>query len=58
MLHEVSDATQRSSSSKNAGPSLRAKKVRRTFWSLGRTRNVFLTKMDARTGNEIQLQPV
>ena len=37
---------QTSSSSKNAGPPLRAKKAK-AFWSLGRTCNVFLKKMDA-----------
>ena len=41
------DPAQASSSSKNAGPSLRASKMLRIFRSLGQTRNVFLSKMDA-----------
>ena len=41
------DPAQTPSSSKNAGPSLRASKLLRIFRSLGRTRNVFLSKMDA-----------
>ena len=41
------EPAQTPSSSKNAGPSLRASKMLRIFRSLGRTRNVFLLKMNA-----------
>ena len=44
---QLQKPAQTSSSSKNAGPSLRASKMLRIFRSLGRTCNVFLTKMNA-----------
>ena len=48
-LYKYLKPVQGSSSSKNVGPALRASKMLRIFQSLGRTDNVFLTKMDVCT---------
>ena len=45
-LYKYLKPVQGSSSSKNVGPALRASKMLRIFRSLGRTDNVFLTKMN------------